>query len=1245
MRVCLLISIWLLSFFSITDAFGQTSTIPAFPGAEGFGKYTTGGRGGKVYIVTNLNDSGPGSLREAIEAIGPRIVVFNISGTIELKSLLNVREGNLTIAGQTAPGDGVTLKNFPLRITSTNNVIIRYIRVRLGDLSGLENDAFVAVGVNNMIIDHCSFSWGTDETCSIYSVENVTVQNSIISEGLHDSVHSKGRHGYGGLIGGAKVSLFKNLMAHFWIRMPSRSTLGSIHGIVDMRENVFYNWGFRATDNGANTKTNLFRNYYKPGPASGIKNRFLNPTMSGDDPNTYGKFYLEDNYMPTIDLSKDQWLGVRLENTTNQNLYLENCKNKDLNGNLLPFEIPIGLYSRNLNAQEAYTEVLTNVGASLVRDAVDERLINEVKTGTTTYKGSKTGLLGIIDSQNDVGGWPELKSLPAPKDTDRDGMPDEWEIANGLDPNKADDRGYNLSNEYTNIEVYINSLVAHINPIEPTSITKVTGITSTPSTAGLDKGKTLQISATVSPSNASNKKVIWTSSNTSVATVNTSGLVTAVELGSATITAKTEDGEFTAKTEITVKEISNPFSVESFTLINAGSNTPIAPLKDGDELNFEDVQHLSLNFRANTNPVEVGSVHFSLEGPVNSSRIDNGFTYDLLNNAGLILPVGNYRLTAIPYMERNGGGAKGKEASILFSIIASAKTVIPEKPILSAPINKSIDLTNSLEFQWEPTINAVSYTIQLSEKPDFSSIYIHQSGLESPKIQINDLKSGIQYFWRVSASNEAGNSPWSDMWSFSTKTVIKAPSAPTLLGPENLSTGLTGSINLKWSKPENAKEYRVQISKDAAFTTKQFDLYNIPTESFEITNLEAGTTFYWRVNSSNEGGSSAFSEAWKFETLKGPDTPKLISPSDGQSEMNTSFKLVWDKVLGADSYRIQVSTTRDFTQKTVDLANIHDNQFQLENLAEGKTYFWRVRATNLAGNSSYSATWSFSTKISLLAPSAPTLLSPESGTLVNAVQIPLEWYSVENAEKYEIQISTFSNFSQGIAYQNSNLASNKVLVNLDPDKIYFWRVRAINQAGTSPYSQIWSLNTKPIPPLDSPILLSPKNGVIINENKVEFIWGTVQEATSYNLQIATELGFNNIIVNKSNLQVTNTNIDNFQTGTFYWRVIATGNRPQSQSEVWSLTIEEAAEALAEPLKINVFPNPFRDFINVEFSKMIEEDVYIILLDNKGKAVIERQFKAPGALIYLSIPQGLANGPYNLRIQSSQFVETRKVIKK
>jgi pectate lyase len=460
----------LKSLVTFTSLYQDAPKPLAFPGAEGFGKYASGGRGGMVYIVTNLNDSGLGSLRWAVEAKGPRTVVFEVSGNIKLKSRLNVGDGNLTIAGQTAPGDGITLQDYPFRIIGKSNVIIRFLRFRLGDLGNEEGDAFEArSGCNNLIIDHCSFSWGLDETCSVYGVSNSTIQNSIISEGLND-VSKFGKdfqHSYGGIIGGNNISFFQNLMCHFKIRMPSISR-GS--NILDIRNNVFYNWEFRATNNGAQAKTNLVSNFYKPGPASFarpknqlIDQAFLWPSATDGDISSYGFFFLEGNYLEgRQDLDKDQWKGVRLENSEKTKLYLDLLKNEDEDDKLVSFHIPIGVYSKTLTSQESYTNVLLNSGSSLARDQIDIRIVDEVKSGKTTFSGSKNGLSGIIDSQNDVGGWPILKSLPPPVDTDRDGMPDDWELAKGLNPNRRDDRLNDLDKEYTNLEVYLNSLVEHI---------------------------------------------------------------------------------------------------------------------------------------------------------------------------------------------------------------------------------------------------------------------------------------------------------------------------------------------------------------------------------------------------------------------------------------------------------------------------------------------------------------------------------------------------------------------------------------------------------------------------------------------------------------------------------------------------------------------------------------------------------------------------------------------------------------
>lgn len=457
--------------FSIS---AQNTQIPAFPGAEGFGKYTTGGRGGKVYIVTNLNDSGFGSLRWALEAVEPRIVVFEVSGNIELKSQINIRNGNLTIAGQTAPGEGVTLKNYPLVIRNAQNIIVRFIRSRMGDLFGFDGDSFtIRQDTNgstpeNIIVDHCSFSWGTDGTLDITDAKNITVQNTIISESLNPPSFSS-------LMSGRDVSFYKVVWSNGMRRNPQVSPTSSSSvksGIFDIRNCVVYNWGQTPIIFSGEVYGNIINSYFKSGPATNqiafrgrSAGQFFLYAQISNSSGGFGKAYLDGNFLNTVDLSNDQWLGVELESRATLEDF-ENFKNKSNSGTYTIFPIPEGLYSQTLSAKEAYEMVLATAGASLFRDAVDERIISEIRTGITTFRGSKTGLFGIIDSQTDVGGWPKLKALPAPKDTDRDGMPDTWEIANGLDPNKADHNGNDLHPYYTNIEVYINSLVAHIMDVE-----------------------------------------------------------------------------------------------------------------------------------------------------------------------------------------------------------------------------------------------------------------------------------------------------------------------------------------------------------------------------------------------------------------------------------------------------------------------------------------------------------------------------------------------------------------------------------------------------------------------------------------------------------------------------------------------------------------------------------------------------------------------------------------------------------
>lgn len=438
-------------------------TALAFPGAEGFGKDTKGGRGGKVIKVTNLNDSGAGSLRAAIESSGPRIVVFEVSGNIQLKSRLQIKNGNLTIAGQTAPGDGICIQNYEVNVDA-DEVIIRFLRFRMGDLMQQETDALWGRYHKNIIIDHCSMSWSVDECSSFYSNQNFTMQWCLLAESLNQSFHGKGDHGYGAIWGGSNASFHHNLLANHNSRNP-RFNGGGRSGmqaspfgpeVVDFTNNVIYNWGMNSTYGGENGQYNMVNNYYKAGPGtrSSVNRRIVQVSMDSDPIRYapgYGSFYLSGNYVyNNAAVSANNWSGgVDYASGVNES------RARVVN----PFNVSA---IRIQTAEQAFLSVLAYAGASFKRDAVDSRVAEEVRTGTSTYAGSKTGLKGIIDSQTDVGGWPALKQEAAMGDTDSDGMPDEWERLNGLDPAKNDANGRDLSTGYDNIEVYINSLVKKI---------------------------------------------------------------------------------------------------------------------------------------------------------------------------------------------------------------------------------------------------------------------------------------------------------------------------------------------------------------------------------------------------------------------------------------------------------------------------------------------------------------------------------------------------------------------------------------------------------------------------------------------------------------------------------------------------------------------------------------------------------------------------------------------------------------
>ncbi len=439
--------------YAVTANF--SNNLPAFPGAEGFGALTTGGRGGEVIEVTNLNDSGTGSLRDAIQKSGARTIVFRVSGTIYLKSSLSISNGNLTIAGQTAPGDGICLAGYTVKVKA-DNVIIRFIRSRLGDVNLVQDDAMNGTNHKNIIIDHCSLSWSVDETGSFYDNENFTMQYCLLSESLYNSVHDKGPHGYGGIWGGKGASFHHNLLADHTSRNPrfcgSRYSNLPDRELIDFRNNAIFNWGFNSIYGAEGGSYNLVNNYYKSGPAtkSSIRDRIINPNAddgtNSQPAGVWGRFYLNGNYVEGFaDVSTNNWLGADYSGTSESTIKSDT-------------EFKVADITTQ-DAQVAFEHILAQTGDILPkRDVVDSRIINETVSGNPVY-GDTYGN-GIIDSQKSVGGWPELNSTTPPTDTDHDGMPDAWEQANGLDINNPDDRNDDADNDgYTNLEEYLNSLV------------------------------------------------------------------------------------------------------------------------------------------------------------------------------------------------------------------------------------------------------------------------------------------------------------------------------------------------------------------------------------------------------------------------------------------------------------------------------------------------------------------------------------------------------------------------------------------------------------------------------------------------------------------------------------------------------------------------------------------------------------------------------------------------------------------
>ena len=502
-KLLLLFSAFLFSVTMMAD------DVPAFPGAEGHGRFVTGGRGGKVIHVTNLNDNGAGSFRNAVNGSSKKIIVFDVAGVIALKSNLNIG-ANTTILGQTAPAPGITLRYYTVN-PNGNNIIVRYMRFRRGQEKDVNDgaDASTARHFTGIIFDHCSFSWSIDEVASFYDNNNFTMQWCTVGESLNNAGHGKGAHGYGGIWGGKLASFHHNLICHVNNRSPRFNgaryrwdgyTSNKLYDEykwenyvqaenVDFRNCVIYNCGNGCYGGPGGGQINIVNNYYKTGPAA-TTNRLTTVTVGASGNSTEGdlvghtsRYYLSGNQINnntdtgwsnvtyddgTYLIDGKRW-SLDPEHYNGSNVtYKQNSAGKDCVCIQLDEPCPAGHVTTH-SAAQAYEKVLTFSGASLHQDDVDARYFTEARNGTATYTGSVTKKAGRIDLVSDVNGYTEdnfgTGSREEGFDTDKDGIPDAWELANGLDPNDATDAvTYTIdpAKYYMNIEVYANALVQDI---------------------------------------------------------------------------------------------------------------------------------------------------------------------------------------------------------------------------------------------------------------------------------------------------------------------------------------------------------------------------------------------------------------------------------------------------------------------------------------------------------------------------------------------------------------------------------------------------------------------------------------------------------------------------------------------------------------------------------------------------------------------------------------------------------------
>jgi len=576
-------------------------------------------------------------------------------------------------------------------------------------------------------------------------------------------------------------------------------------------------------------------------------------------------------------------------------------------------------------------------------------------------------------------------------------------------------------------------------------------------------------------------------------------------------------------------------------------------------------------------------------------------------------------------------------------------SALPAKPVLSAPSENATNVSTDTTLVWSFSSGATSYQVQVSTESDFSTIILVKDGITSNIYAISGLANNATYYWRVNATNANGTSPYSTAWKFT--TIVAAPAAPALSEPSDNAIDIATDTTLVWASSNGATLYQLQVSTVSDFSTIELDQSGLMTPSYRVTGLSNSTAYFWRVKASNVGGESPWSMVWQFTTIvAGPAAPLLSSPADNAIDIPTTPILVWNTSGGAASYDLQVSTQSNFATLELDESSLSDTTFQATGLSNSTTQYWRVRAANTGGTSPWSAVWKFTTITA--GPALPVLSVPldtDTGVPINPT---LVWNEAERATTYQLQLSISSNFSPPIVDQSGIADTSFQVPVLLNNTIYFWRVRAANAGGTSDWSSVRHFTTI-VAALAAPVLSSPADNAENLSVELNLVWNAVSGAVSYQIQVSTQSDFSTGLMGQSGLPHTSFRVRGLANETtYFWRVKATnigGTGPWST--VWQFTTEpvssvETGKEIPSDFRLGQnYPNPFNPTTNISFDLPKAEYVILKVYSLLGKEIatlVSGNFPA-GRHIATFDASGQASGVYLYKLQSSSFVQTKKML--